>query len=94
MRISNWQADVVRLDANKPEHPFSDCPVQNSFGDLTSNSSAQAATSDNGGQTWTLTKKPPIPGAIFCLAYARGLEARDRARGPVWVPSVRCHVEF
>lgn len=43
-------------------------------GDLTSNTSAQAATSDNGGRTWTLTKKPPIPGAIFCLAYARGLE--------------------
>jgi len=46
-------------------------------GDLTSNSSAQAATSDNGGQTWRLTKKPPIPGAIFCLAYARGLERHD-----------------
>jgi photosystem II stability/assembly factor-like uncharacterized protein len=43
-------------------------------GDLTSNSSAQAATSDNGGQTWTLTTKPPIAGAIFCLAYVRGLE--------------------
>ena len=46
-------------------------------GDLTSNSSAQAATSDNGGQTWRLTKKPPIPGAIFCLAYASGLERHD-----------------
>ncbi len=46
-------------------------------GDLASNSSAQAATSDNGGQTWRLTKKPPIPGAIFCLAYARGLEDHD-----------------
>jgi photosystem II stability/assembly factor-like uncharacterized protein len=43
-------------------------------GDLTSNTSAQAATSENGGQTWTLTNKPPIPGAIFCLAYVRGLE--------------------
>ena len=40
-------------------------------GDLTSNSSAQAATSDNGGETWKLTKKPPIPGAIFCLSYVR-----------------------
>ena len=46
-------------------------------GDLTSNTSAQAATSDNGGQTWTLTNKPPIPGAIFCLAYVRGLEHHD-----------------
>ena len=50
-------------------------------GDLTSNSSAQAATSDNGGQTWTLTNKPPIPGAIFCLAYARGREEHHDARG-------------
>lgn len=46
-------------------------------GDLTTNSAAQAATSDDGGQTWTLTNKPPIPGAIFCLAYARGLEPQD-----------------
>ncbi|HEX6774180.1 MAG TPA: hypothetical protein VF126_19250 [Acidobacteriaceae bacterium] len=46
-------------------------------GDLTSNASAQAATSDNGGQTWTLTKKPPIPGAIFCLAYAGGRGDHD-----------------
>jgi photosystem II stability/assembly factor-like uncharacterized protein len=46
-------------------------------GDLTSNTSAQAATSENGGRTWTLTNKPPISGAIFGLAYARGLEHRD-----------------
>jgi photosystem II stability/assembly factor-like uncharacterized protein len=41
-------------------------------GDLASNTSAQAATSDDGGQSWVLTKKPPIAGAIFCLAYVRG----------------------
>jgi hypothetical protein len=29
------------------------------------------------GQTWTLTNKPPIPGAIFCLAYARGLQHQE-----------------
>jgi photosystem II stability/assembly factor-like uncharacterized protein len=46
-------------------------------GDLTSNSSAQAATSDDGGRTWTLTNKPPISGAIFCLSYVRGLEHDD-----------------
>ena len=46
-------------------------------GDLTSNSSAQAATSDNGGRTWTLTNKPPTPGAIFCLSYVRGLKRDD-----------------
>ena len=46
-------------------------------GDLTTDSAAQAATSENGGRTWTLTTKPPIPGAIFCLSYARGHENLD-----------------
>jgi len=41
-------------------------------GDLASNSSADAATSDDGGRTWTLTTKPPVRGTIFCLAYIRG----------------------
>ena len=46
-------------------------------GDLTTDSATQAATSDDGGRSWTLTSKPPIPGAIFCLAYARGFELHD-----------------
>lgn len=46
-------------------------------GDLNSNSSADTATSDDGGQTWTLTNAPPVQGAIFCLAYVRGTEHRD-----------------
>lgn len=50
-------------------------------GDLTTNGAAQAATSDDGGRTWTLTNKPPVPGAIFCLAYARGLEHHDNWSG-------------
>jgi photosystem II stability/assembly factor-like uncharacterized protein len=41
-------------------------------GDLSSNTSADMATSSDGGQTWTLTNTPPTPGAIFCLAYAQG----------------------
>jgi len=41
-------------------------------GDLSTNSSADAATSNDGGQTWILTNKPPVAGAIFCLAYVRG----------------------
>jgi len=41
-------------------------------GDLSTNSSADAARSNDGGQTWTLTNKPPVAGAIFCLAYVRG----------------------
>ena len=46
-------------------------------GDLLTNDAADAATSNDGGQTWTLTKKPPVAGAIFCLAYARGNHHRD-----------------
>ena len=38
-------------------------------GDLASNTSADMATSRDGGQTWQLTNKPPVKGAIFCLSY-------------------------
>jgi len=41
-------------------------------GDLVDDSFADTATSDDGGQTWTLTNKPPVQGAIFCVAYVRG----------------------
>lgn len=46
-------------------------------GDLASNASAETATSDDGGQTWTLTNKPPVTGAIFCVAYVRGNRHRE-----------------
>lgn len=46
-------------------------------GDLASNASADAATSDDGGQTWTLANKPPVQGAIFCLAYVQGMRHND-----------------
>ncbi len=44
-------------------------------GDLASNGFGQIATSSDGGRTWETTTPPPIPGAIFCLAYARGMRA-------------------
>lgn len=50
-------------------------------GDLGSNASADTATSDDGGRTWTLTNKPPISGAIFCLAYVRGIQQHDDDQG-------------
>ncbi len=50
-------------------------------GDLNSNASADAATSDDGGRTWTLTNKPPISGAIFCLAYVSGNQQHDDDQG-------------
>ena len=46
-------------------------------GDLSTNDHAEAATSNDGGHTWTLTTKPPVQGAIFCLAYARGMTLND-----------------
>ena len=42
---------------------------------------ADAATSDDGGKTWTLTNEPPLQGAIFCLAYVRGTEHGDAKAG-------------
>jgi photosystem II stability/assembly factor-like uncharacterized protein len=48
-------------------------------GDLASNASADAATSDNGGQSWTLTSRPPVQGSIFCLAYVQGKQHDDEA---------------
>jgi len=34
---------------------------------------ARTATSGDGGRTWVLTNPPPVTGAIFGLAYVRGL---------------------
>jgi photosystem II stability/assembly factor-like uncharacterized protein len=45
-------------------------------GDLASNSSADMATSHDGGQTWQLTNTPPVSGAIFCLSYLQGVGRR------------------
>jgi photosystem II stability/assembly factor-like uncharacterized protein len=42
-------------------------------GDLAVNTSADMATSADGGRTWALTSKPPVQGSIFCLAYIRGM---------------------
>ena len=41
-------------------------------GDLSTNTSIDAATSSDGGQTWTLTNALPIEGSIFGLAYVSG----------------------
>ena len=46
-------------------------------GDLASNNAAEIATSDDGGHTWMLTNKPPVNGAIFCVAYVRGKSHDD-----------------
>jgi hypothetical protein len=46
-------------------------------GDLADDTAIDAATSEDGGQTWTLTAKPPVQGTIFCLAYVRGVSHED-----------------
>jgi photosystem II stability/assembly factor-like uncharacterized protein len=57
--------------------------------------SAATATSDDGGVTWTLTEPPPVTGAIFGLAYARGVGNGHGSRtvvvtanagGAAWTP--------
>jgi photosystem II stability/assembly factor-like uncharacterized protein len=54
---------------------------------------ARAATSNDGGVTWTLTNPPPVTGAIFGLAYARGAGNGSRTvvvtantGGAAWTP--------
>lgn len=63
-------------------------------GDLDPNDPNNAATaiSTDGGQTWTLTNKPPVTGAIYGLSYAHkingerdGKEEEDGARRTVVV---------
>jgi photosystem II stability/assembly factor-like uncharacterized protein len=48
-------------------------------GDLANNNSAETATSRDGGRTWILTNKPPLKGAVFCLAYVGGVHHGDDA---------------
>jgi hypothetical protein len=40
---------------------------------------ARTATSHDGGKTWQFTNKPPVKGAIFCLAYVSGFHHGDAA---------------
>ncbi len=47
-------------------------------GDLNTNNYGQLAVSSDGGKIWTMTTPPPIPGAIFCLAYAQGTRTAKR----------------
>jgi photosystem II stability/assembly factor-like uncharacterized protein len=52
-------------------------------GDLDPNDpgNARTAVSSDGGVTWALTNPPPVTGAIFGLAYARGTGGDDREEG-------------
>jgi photosystem II stability/assembly factor-like uncharacterized protein len=39
------------------------------------------ARSSDGGKTWRLTAKAPVPGAVFGLSYAEGLDDEDEGDG-------------
>ncbi len=69
--VSSLSAGAISVAFRDPRHGIV------GGGDLASNDSADTATSDDGGQTWTLTNKPPVQGAIFCLAYVRGSRDGD-----------------
>jgi photosystem II stability/assembly factor-like uncharacterized protein len=69
--VSNPSAGGLSVAFRDPQHGIV------GGGDLANNDSADAATTSDGGQTWTLTNKPPVKGAIFCLAYARGIPHPD-----------------
>jgi hypothetical protein len=78
----NWRAYDTPLVSNSAAGGFSVAFRDSRHGivgggDLTNDSGTQTAKSDDGGQTWKLTNKPPIPGAIFCVAYARGRARED-----------------
>lgn len=52
---------------------------------------AAAATSQDGGKTWALTKKPPVTGAIYGLSYVGGATSRvvvitANDGGAAWTP--------
>jgi photosystem II stability/assembly factor-like uncharacterized protein len=70
--VSNPSAGAVSVAFRDPWHGIV------GGGDLSTNTSADVATSDDGGRTWTLTNKPPVDGAIFCLAYVRGNRFNDQ----------------
>ena len=68
-------------------------------GDLADDTAIDAATSDDGGRTWTLTSKPPVQGTIFCLAYVRGVsheddEASDDEQGRAVVITTETQPDF
>jgi len=65
--VSNASAGGISVAFRDSQHGFL------GGGDLSVNTSIDAATSSDGGQTWTLTTTPPISGSIFCVAYANGM---------------------
>ena len=64
--VSSASAGAISVAFRDPRHGIV------GGGDLAANHSADVATSRDGGKTWTLTNKPPVDGALFCLSYVHG----------------------
>ena len=64
--VSNATAGAFSVSFRDPMHGI----VGGGDLDPSDPDQARTATSPDGGKTWTLTKKPPVTGAIFCLSYA------------------------
>jgi photosystem II stability/assembly factor-like uncharacterized protein len=90
---STWNAYNTPLASNPNAGGFSVAfrdPLNGIVGggDLSVNNHAEAAVSRDGGQTWNLTTKPPVGGAIFALAYANGMTLSGPAADPTYQRTV------
>ena len=68
--VSSPSAGAFTVDFRDPWHGI----VGGGDLDPSDPNNARTATSDDGGQTWTLTNAPPVTGAIFGLSYVRRLD--------------------
>jgi photosystem II stability/assembly factor-like uncharacterized protein len=70
--VSNATAGGFSVAFRDPQHGI----VGGGDLDVNDPDKAETAVSGDGGKTWKLTNKPPVKGAIFCLAYTHGNRRR------------------
>jgi photosystem II stability/assembly factor-like uncharacterized protein len=76
--VSSPSAGAFTVDFRDPWHGI----VGGGDLDPADPNNARTATSNDGGQTWSLTNAPPVTGAIFGLSYVRDIgHGRDHGRG-------------
>ena len=79
--VSSPSAGAFTVDFRDPWHGI----VGGGDLDPADPNNARTATSNDGGQTWSLTNAPPVTGAIFGLSYVREIghghgQGRDQGR--------------
>jgi len=72
--VSSPSAGAFTVDFRDPWHGI----VGGGDLDPADPNNARTATSNDGGQSWTLTNAPPVTGAIFGLSYVRRVEEGNR----------------